>query len=67
MDNKIVGPGFKEIANKYAGRADAQAYLSSKIKDGGQGVWGTIPMPSQGLSDNDANALATWLAAGAKK
>ena len=67
MDNKIVGPGFREIANKYAGRADAQAYLSSKIKDGGQGVWGTIPMPSQGLSDNDANALATWLAAGAKK
>ena len=67
MDNKIVGPGFKEIANKYAGRADAQAYLASKIKDGGQGVWGTIPMPSQGLSDNDANALAAWLAAGAKK
>ena len=67
MDNKIVGPGFKEIANKYAGRADAQAYLAGKIKDGGQGVWGTIPMPSQGLSDNDAGALAAWLVAGAKK
>jgi S-disulfanyl-L-cysteine oxidoreductase SoxD len=66
-DTKIVGPGFKEIATKYAGRSDAEAYLTGKIKAGGQGVWGAIPMPAQTLPDADAKAIAQWLAAGAKK
>jgi len=66
-DNKIVGPGFKEIAAKYAGRADAETYLLGKIKSGGQGIWGPIPMPPQTLPDADAKTLAAWLAAGAKK
>lgn len=66
-DNKIVGPGFREIAAKYAGRADAEAYLAGKIKAGGQGAWGAIPMPPQALPETDAKALAQWLAAGAKK
>jgi S-disulfanyl-L-cysteine oxidoreductase SoxD len=67
VDNKIVGPGFKEIAARYAGRADAEAYLAGKIKSGGQGLWGPIPMPPQTLPDADAKTLAAWLAAGAKK
>ena len=67
MDNKIVGPGFVEIAKKYAGRADAQTYLLARIKAGGQGVWGAIPMPAQNLPDTDAHALARWLAEGAKR
>jgi len=67
VENRIVGPSFKEIATKYAGRVDAEAYLASKIKGGGQGVWGTIPMPAQSLPDNEAKALAAWLVAGAKK
>lgn len=67
VENRIVGPSFKEIASKYAGRADAEAYLASKIKGGGQGVWGTIAMPAQSLPDNEARALAAWLAAGARK
>lgn len=67
MDNKIVGPGFTEIAKKYAGRADAEAYLLGKIKAGGQGVWGAIPMPAQNLPEADAQALARWLASGARR
>jgi cytochrome c len=67
MDSKIVGPGFAEIAKKHAGRADAEAYLAGKIKSGGQGVWGAIPMPAQTLPEADARALAQWIAAGAKK
>ena len=67
LANKIVGPGLQEIAAKYAGRADAEAYLLGKIKGGGQGVWGPIPMPAQSLPDNDAKALAAWLVTGAKK
>jgi cytochrome c551/c552 len=62
MDNKIVGPSFRDIANKYKGRADAVNYLSGKIKAGGQGVWGNIPMPPQALSETESTRLAQWLA-----
>ncbi len=62
MDSKIVGPAFKDIANKYKGRADAVNYLSGKIRSGGQGVWGSIPMPPQALSEADAGKLARWMA-----
>ena len=67
LENKIVGPGFREVAKKYAGRADAVDYLAGKIEVGGAGVWGAIPMPPQTLSDADAKAIAQWLAEGAKK
>ena len=67
MTNKIIGPGFTEIATKYEGRADAQVYLSKKMREGGQGVWGAIPMPPQaGLKESDADEIARWLAGGAK-
>ena len=64
---KIVGPGFKQIAAKYAGNADAEPYLGSKIRSGGQGVWGAISMPPQTLPDADLKAIAAWLASDAKK
>jgi S-disulfanyl-L-cysteine oxidoreductase SoxD len=67
MDNKIVGPGFAEVAKKYAGRADGVAYMTQKIQAGGSGIWGPIPMPAQTLSAADAQAIAKWLADGAKK
>ena len=67
LDNKIVGPSFKDVAARYAGRADAADYLSGKILRGGSGVWGPIPMPPQAqLDDAEAHAIARWLAAGAK-
>jgi cytochrome c len=67
MTSKIIGPGFNEIAAKYEGRADAQVYLSKRIREGGQGVWGTVPMPPQaGLKENDVDEIARWLAGGAK-
>ncbi len=67
MDNKVVGPGFAEIARKYAGKADREAYLAQKAVAGGVGVWGQIPMPPQALSADEAKAIAGWLAQGAKK
>ncbi len=67
MTSKIIGPGFNEIATRYQGQTDAQAYLSKRIKEGGQGVWGPIPMPPQaGLKDSDADEIARWIAGGAK-
>lgn len=67
VKNKIVGPAFVEIAAKHAGRADAETYLAGKIKSGGSGVYGPVPMPPQPqVSDADALAMAKWIAAGAK-
>ena len=67
LDTKILGPAFREVAKKYEGRADAVDYLTGKIKAGGSGVWGAIPMPAQTLGDDDAKVIARWLAGGAKK
>jgi cytochrome c551/c552/cytochrome c553 len=67
LDNKILGPSFRDIAKAYGARTDAQAYLSGKIMAGSSGVWGSIPMPPQTLGAADAKAIAQWLAAGAKK
>ncbi|MFP5467343.1 MAG: c-type cytochrome [Gammaproteobacteria bacterium] len=67
VKNKIVGPGFVEIAAKHQGRADLQAYLVGKIKNGGSGVYGAVPMPPQPqISDADAKAVADWIAGGAR-
>jgi S-disulfanyl-L-cysteine oxidoreductase SoxD len=67
VDTKVVGPAFKDVAAKYGSRPDAVAYLSGKIRSGGSGVWGPIPMPGQNLPDADLKAIAQWLANGAKK
>ncbi|OYU46167.1 MAG: cytochrome C [Burkholderiales bacterium PBB4] len=64
LDKKIVGPALYDVAKKNSGNAD---YLAKKIKSGGSGVWGAIPMPPQSLSDADAQTIASWLAAGAGK
>lgn len=60
MEQKIVGPAFSDIAKKYGGQLD---YVLGKVKAGGTGVWGSIPMPAQPqLSDADARVIAQWLA-----
>jgi S-disulfanyl-L-cysteine oxidoreductase SoxD len=64
MDTKLVGPSFKDIVAKQGKRADAQAYLSGKIKAGGQGVYGQIPMPAQSLSEAESAKIAQWLVQG---
>ncbi len=67
IDNKIVGPSFKEIGIKQGKRADASGYLAGKIKNGGQGVYGQIPMPAQSISEAEAAKVAQWLVQGAVK
>ncbi len=67
QDSKLVGPALRDIARKHAGRADAVEYLSGKIRSGGSGVWGEIPMPPQTLPEAEAQAIGRWLADGAKK
>lgn len=64
IDKKVVGPSFQEVGKKHAGKVD---YLAGKIKSGGSGVWGPIPMPPQTLSEAEAKTIAAWLASGARK
>jgi cytochrome c len=61
VDKKIVGPGYKEIAKKYAGDKAAPAKLEQKVKTGGSGVWGSIPMPPNNVPDADINTIVTWV------
>ena len=62
VDKKLLGPAYKDVAAKYAGRKDAVEYLTKKIKSGGSGVWGAIPMPAHPqLTDAQAKELATWV------
>ncbi len=65
VENKIVGPAFRDVARKYGDRTDAVAYLADKIRSGGSGLWGPIPMPEQNLNQADAKVIAQWLATGA--
>ena len=67
IENKILGPSFRDVAKKYASRADAAAYLTGKIQAGGSGVWGAVPMPAQALGESEAKTIAQWLADGATK
>ncbi|ADO45379.1 cytochrome c class I [Hydrogenobacter thermophilus TK-6] len=58
---KKVGPAYADVAKKYAGRKDAVDYLAGKIKKGGSGVWGSVPMPPQNVTDAEAKQLAQWI------
>ena len=58
---KVMGPAFKDVAKKYATRTDAAAYLAGKIKSGGSGVWGSIPMPPMSISESESKKIAQWL------
>jgi cytochrome c len=63
-DQKVLGPSFVDIAKKYKGQEGSMEVLLAKLKNGGGGVWGAIPMPPQpGLSDADAKAMLEWILA----
>ena len=62
LDKKMVGPSYKEVAAKYRADKAAPAKLADKVKKGGQGVWGNVPMPPNAtVPDADLNALVKWI------
>jgi len=62
VDVKVLGPSYKDVANKYPNNAATIAQLVDKIKKGGSGVWGAIPMsPHPALSDDDAKAMVKYI------
>ena len=67
IEKKLVGPSFKDVANKYSKNPDAAKQLAQSIKKGGAGKWGPVPMPPPtSLSDQDALVIAKWIMEGAK-
>ncbi len=58
INNKKVGPAFKDVANKEAGKVEE---VARRIKNGGVGEWGNVPMPPQNVSEEEARQLAEWI------
>jgi cytochrome c len=64
VDKKIVGPAYKEVAKKYAKDPKAEAMLIDKVKKGGVGTWGQVPMPpNANVKDGDIKTLVKWILA----
>lgn len=62
VDKKLVGPSYKDVAAKYAGQNDAAATLATKVRKGGVGAWGQIPMPANPqVSEAEAKQLVDWI------
>ncbi len=61
--NKVVGPAYKDVAAKYKGNKEAEAKLIEKVKKGGSGVWGPIPMPANSpqVKDEDIKTVVQWI------
>lgn len=65
-DKKLVGPAYKDVAAKHKGQADAVDKVAARIKSGGSGMYGPVPMPPQpALKDDELKMLAEWVLAGA--
>jgi cytochrome c len=62
VDKKLVGPSYKDVAAKYGKDPQAEQKLFQKVKNGGQGVWGQVPMPpNTQVPDADIHSLVKWI------
>ncbi len=61
VDQKIVGPAYRDVAAKYRADKGAEARLIEKVKKGGVGVWGKIPMPAQVVKEEDLKLIMQWV------
>jgi len=63
VEKKMVGPSFKDIAAKYKDDKGAQAALEKKVRSGGGGVWGKMPMPAtaKSVGDDDIKSIVQWV------
>ena len=63
VDKKVLGPAFKDVGAKYKGDKSAEAKLVAKVKAGGSGVWGPMPMPAMSpqVKDEDIKSIVQWI------
>ncbi len=67
VDQKLVGPAFRDVAERYHGQASIDAKLLAKLRSGGAGEWGAVPMPpNPTLKEADARTILEWILGGAK-
>ena len=65
IDKKILGPAYKDVAAKYKGDKTAEAKMIEKVKAGGSGTWGPMPMPANSpqVKDADIKTMVEWILA----
>ncbi|HNZ56075.1 MAG TPA: c-type cytochrome [Methylophilaceae bacterium] len=65
IDKKVLGPSYKDVAAKYKGDKTAEAKLIEKVKKGGSGTWGPMPMPANSpqVKDEDIKTIVQWILA----
>jgi cytochrome c len=62
VDNKIVGPAFKDVAKKYRGQKGIEAKLAEKVIKGGKGAWGEVAMPANSqVNEAESKQLVAWI------
>ena len=62
VDQRVVGPSYRQIAAKYAGQKDIVPKLATKVRAGGAGVWGVLPMPANPqVAPQEAETLVKWI------
>nr|WP_218118050.1 MULTISPECIES: c-type cytochrome [Pelistega] len=61
VEAKVIGPSYKDVAAKYASDDKAIDLLVASIKGGSTGKWGSVPMPPNPVTDDEAKTLATWI------
>ena len=63
VEKKVIGPAYKDVAAKYKGDKAAEAKLVAKVKAGGSGVWGPMPMPANSpqVKDEDIKSIVQWV------
>ncbi|WP_417069172.1 c-type cytochrome [Niveibacterium terrae] len=60
LEGKAIGPSFKDIARRYKADKGAESRLAVRIRNGGSGAWGKLPMPASPLTEAEARQLARW-------
>jgi cytochrome c len=63
IQNAVLGPSYKDVSQKYKGDKGAEARLVEKVKNGGGGVWGKMPMPANSpkVKDEDIKTIVNWI------
>jgi len=62
IDKKVVGPAYKDVAKKYKGQKGIALKLAEKVKKGGQGAWGPVPMPPNSqVPDADIKKMVEFI------
>ena len=66
VDKKLVGPAYRDVAARYAGKSGALATLVAHVQNGTSGTWGAVPMPPNQINAADAQTVVQWILAGSK-